>query len=182
MTSVISENRPVFKGPAPWSDTGSYAINATLQRGGRTFAVLNVGEKTKSNLPDSALVPFTSIHDIENVGEVNGSWKLVVNTNPKPEFYQNLLKNTTGTFKYMACPMFYSLLPLKVHYEVIQSVAAKQSGNGAQKRQERLVRGMKRVPAGRVIDIGYIINVNVEPDAHAISRRVRFMVVLDNGN
>jgi len=178
----INESRPVFKGPAPWSETGSYSINATLQRGGRTFAVLNVGEKTKSNLPDSSLVPFATIHDIENIGESNGRWELIVNTNQKPEFYQNLMKNTTGTFKYSACPMFYSLLPLKVHYEVVQSVAAKQSGKGAHRRQERLVRGMKRVPAGRVIDIGYIINVNIEPNAHAISRRVKFMVVLEDGN
>ena len=49
---------PTFIGPAPWSDTGAYTVNATLQAGGRPFAIVNVGNKVKTNIPPGAMIPL----------------------------------------------------------------------------------------------------------------------------
>jgi len=202
---LLGDGQPVFNGPSPWSKTGAYTVNATLLRGGKPMAVLNVGNKTESNIPAGAIIPYSQIHSIDNQGETNGRWTIVVNTKDKPDFYANLLEQAGFRLHYKVSPEIYSAVPLsldyKIEYEIVthsQPVAG--SKGRSHRRRNRLNKtetGSIVVPAGRVQSLGYLIRVQMEKsapndidsqtglrkqDSYLITHRVTFSVGMVNGS
>lgn len=185
----VNDRRPVYYGPAPWSKTGTYGINASLMRGGAQIATVNVGEDHEVANYKGSIIPFTDMHSMKNGGWRGTGWRITVETQSNPEYYTNLVNDYRHNMKYKAWPTIYSLLPLKVDYEIITESAYNKQvvRRGVPMNERRAERnattGVIRIPAGKITRLGGEISIEIESDKigsidddYSITRRIEYVI------